>query len=89
MGTEVLLTLARTLALPSIGQANLSPSRYALIEFPVPPIPEQQQIVEHLVQQTTRINEIRNQVTKSIQQLSEYRGALITSAVTGRLEGIQ
>ena len=31
MGTQVLMSLGRTLALPSIGQANLNPSRYALI----------------------------------------------------------
>ena len=49
MGTQVLMALGRTLALPSIGQANLNPSRYALIEFPIPPKKEQSEIVAYLV----------------------------------------
>lgn len=77
--------MARTLALPSIGQANLNPSRYALIEFPVPPKPEQDTIVRYLVEQTGEIRGVRELVGRSIGQLAEYRAALITAAVTGKL----
>ena len=58
MGTQVLMSLGRTLALPSIGQANLNPSRYALIEFPIPPKEEQSEIVAHLVEKKNEINQI-------------------------------
>ena len=85
MGTQVLMALGRTLALPSIGQANLNPSRYALIEFPIPPREEQSTIVMHLADKTNEINIIEAQVGKSIVALSEYRSALINSAVAGQL----
>ena len=85
MGTQELMALGRTLALPSIGQANLNPSRYALIEFPIPPKEEQSEIVAHLVDNSNEINQIEVQVSQSIEFLVEYRSALITAAVTGQL----
>ena len=85
MGTQVLMALARTLALPSIGQANLNPSRYALILFPIPPMQEQLEIVAHLASKANDIDEIETQISRSIECLGEYRSALITSAVTGQL----
>ena len=85
MGTQVLMSRGRTLALPSIGQANLNPSRYALIEFPIPPKEEQSEIVAHLVDKTNEINQIAVQVSQSIESLAEYRSALMTAAVTGQL----
>ena len=85
MGTQELMALGRTLALPSIGQANLNPSRYALIEFPIPPKEEQSEIVAHLVDTSNEINQIEVQVSQSIESLVEYRSALITAAVTGQL----
>jgi type I restriction enzyme S subunit len=85
MGTEGLLRLARTMALPSIGQANLNPSRYALIEFPVPPAGEQHQIARYLTEQTGRIKTVIDRVARSLQQLADYRAALVTAAVTGKV----
>ena len=85
MGTQELMALGRTLALPSIGQANLNPSRYALIKFPIPPKEEQSEIVAHLVDNSNEINQIEVQVSQSIGSLVEYRSALITVAVTGQL----
>lgn len=85
MGTEGLLRLARTLALPSIGQANLNPSRYAQIEFPVPPVPEQAGIVSYLAEQTEKLRRVSERISQSLRQLTEYRAALITAAVTGQV----
>ena len=89
MGTQVLMALGRTLALPSIGQANLSPSRYALIQFPIPPQEEQSEIVAYLAGITSEIDQIKLQVEQSIQCLDEYRSALITAAITGQFEGLR
>ena len=89
MGTQVLMTLGRTLALPSIGQANLNPSRYALIQFPIPPQEEQSEIVVYLAGITSEINQIEVQVHQSIQCLAEYRSALITATMTGQFEGLR
>lgn len=85
MGTEGLLRLARTLALPSIGQANLNPSRYAQIEFPIPPVPEQAGIVSYLTEQTEKLRRVSERISQSLHQLTEYRAALITAAVTGQV----
>ena len=85
MGTRVLMALGRTLALPSIGQANLSPSRYALIEFPIPPKEEQSEIVAHLTTKTNELGQVAGQVSESIEALAEYRSALIIAGVTGQL----
>ena len=85
MGTQGLMSLGRTLALPSIGQANLNPSRYALIEFPIPPKEEQSEIVGHLVDKTNESDQITVRVSQSIGSLAEYRSALITATVTGQL----
>ena len=70
MGTQELMALGRTLAVPSIGQANLNPSRYALIEFPIPPKEEQSEIVAHLVDTSNEINQIEVQVSQSIESWS-------------------
>ncbi|MBB99800.1 MAG: restriction endonuclease [Rhodobacteraceae bacterium] len=85
MGTGGLLRLARTLALPSIGQANLNPSRYAQIEFPIPPVPEQAQVVSYLAEQTEKLRSVSDRIDHSLRQLTEYRAALITAAVTGQV----
>lgn len=89
MGVDDLLKLARALALPSIGQANLKPSRYAMIEFPVPPVIEQEEIAEYLADRINKINSIREAVIRSVEQLAEYRRVLITYAVTGQVGGLQ
>ncbi|GLR50470.1 restriction endonuclease subunit S [Shinella yambaruensis] len=85
MGTDGLLRLARTLALPSIGQANLNPSRYAQIEFPIPPVPEQAGIVSYLAEQIEKLRRVSERISQSLRQLTEYRAALITAAVTGQV----
>ena len=85
MGMQVLMAFGRTLALPSIGQANLNPSRYSLIEFPIPPKEEQTEIVAHLVDRTKEIDQIEGKISQSIGSLAEYRLALITAAVSGQL----
>ena len=86
MGIPILMAFGRTLALPSIGQANLNPSRYALIEFPIPPYPEQSEIVAYLTDATNDICQIELKIGQSIKRLSEHRAALITAAVTGQIE---
>ena len=83
MGTEVLMALGRTLALPSIGQANLNPSRYTQIQFPIPPSEEQSEIVAYLKSETSQASQIEVRLSQAMESLTEYRSALITGAVTG------
>lgn len=86
MGASVLMDFARTLALPSIGQANLNPNRYAAIIFPIPPSDEQDAIVQYLDEDGGMVRTAIAKIQQSISHLQEYRSALITAAVTGQLD---
>lgn len=54
--------------------------------WPVPPLDEQQQIVEHISTETAKIDRLRTATENSIALLKERRAALIAAAVTGQLE---
>ena len=57
--------------------------RYPLV---VPPLKEQQQIVEYLDKQTQKINKTISVQEKRIELLKEYRQSLISEVVTGKLK---
>jgi len=52
----------------------------------LPPIPEQDKIVSHLDRITQKINKNIESVETAIDRLQEYRSALITNAVTGKID---
>ncbi|TDH62939.1 restriction endonuclease subunit S [Dankookia rubra] len=54
--------------------------------WPVPPLDEQQQIVEHIAAETAKIDRLRAATEHSITLLKERRGALIAAAVTGQID---
>ena len=54
--------------------------------LPVPPAAEQQAIVEYLDQKTARIDTLSECAGTAIERLNEYRTALITAAVTGKID---
>jgi len=54
------------------------------IKVPVPPIQEQQQIVEYLDEQTQLIDKTISIEKKRIELLKEYRQSLISEVVTGK-----
>jgi type I restriction enzyme, S subunit len=86
MNAEPLLSFARTLALPSIGQANLNPSRYSAISFPIPPFAEQLHIAAYIAEQLAGLSASESSIKCSVKRLTEYRSALITAAVTGQIK---
>lgn len=53
---------------------------------PLPPLDEQKNIVDYLVRETKPIAEMYTKVLDAIDRLNEYRSALITSAVTGKID---
>ena len=55
------------------------------IFMPLPPVDEQQQIVEHISTETTKIDRLRIATENSISLLKERRAALIAAAVTGQI----
>ena len=65
---------------------NLSLSELRKLSIPVPPIQEQRVIAEFLDRETERIDALSARVETAIERLAEYRTALITAAVTGKID---
>jgi len=56
------------------------------IFIPLPPLSEQQEILEYLVSQLSSIDSLAAKVTRAITLLQERRSALISAAVTGKID---
>lgn len=56
------------------------------IPFVVPPIEEQQEIVNYLSKQESKINRLQANIEAQIQKLKDYRRILIHDAVTGKIK---
>ena len=54
--------------------------------LPIPPTAEQQAIADHLDRETAKIDALTAKITESIGLLDEYRAALISAAVTGKID---
>ena len=52
----------------------------------LPPTDEQNRIVDFIQKETTRIDTIKTKTTKEIELLQEYRTALISEVVTGKID---
>lgn len=60
---------------------------YMNFEVPIPPtLSEQQQIVDFIESETTRIDKEIQATQKEIDLLEEYRQSLIAEAVTGKID---
>ena len=51
-----------------------------------PPLDEQRVIVEHIDKDRTQIDRVVSTARHAIERLKEYRSALITTAVTGKID---
>jgi type I restriction enzyme S subunit len=58
----------------------------ANLPLPLPPLPEQEAIADFLADATSDIDPMILKAVKAIDRLSEYRAALITAAVTGKVD---
>ncbi|RLB92260.1 MAG: restriction endonuclease subunit S [Deltaproteobacteria bacterium] len=67
-------------------QLNLNTNIVGGIHIGLPPEAEQDTIVAYLDQETARIDALIEKIRKSIDLLHEYRTALITAAVTGKID---
>jgi len=52
----------------------------------VPPLPEQTAIADYLDHETAKIDKLITKIETAIERLREYRTALITAAVTGKID---
>lgn len=73
--------LADVSTVPQINNKHIYPAK-----FPHPPRHEQEIIAAYLDRETSRIDQLTAKVETAIARLTEYRQALITSAVTGKID---
>lgn len=82
--------LASRPELESWGQGStfkeLGKSNLEAIELVSPPLPEQRAIASFLDRETVRIDALISKVREGIEKLREYRSALISAAVTGKID---
>ena len=65
---------------------RLYPQGFFEIPIPVPPLSEQRDIVAHIDDDTRRLDELQTAIRRAINLLKERRAALISEAVSGRLD---
>jgi len=68
------------------GQPNLSQDLLRSIRVPLPPIDDQCAIAAFLDRETARIDALIAKVREAIDRLKELRTALISAAVTGKID---
>ncbi|MEI7606548.1 MAG: hypothetical protein WCJ64_04095 [Rhodospirillaceae bacterium] len=86
LNTSGVLGVARANAFVAIGQCNLNPTRYAEMRVALPPLPEQSAIVAYLDEQTAKLDALTAEAGRAIALLKEHRSALISAAVTGKID---
>lgn len=77
---KTLLHLAKNM------RSSFTETDFGHINAPVPPIKEQQQIVEYLDSKTTTIDKAIEQKNAIIEKLEEYKKSIIYNAVTGKID---
>ncbi len=65
---------------------RLYPEYFYEIRIPSPPPEEQREIVKAIDRETGHYNRFRAKIEQSIEMLQEYRTALISAAVTGKID---
>ena len=69
-----------------ISIAHLTKEKLKETVFPVPPNDEQERISKFISAETTKIDQTTSKIEKQIDLLQEYRTALISEAVTGKID---
>lgn len=81
---------ANKTTLNSFGQGStfmeLPREKFAMLKISTPPRNEQASIADYLDQETAKIDRLCDTVNQTIGHLKEYRTALITQAVTGKIK---
>ncbi|MCI5194506.1 MAG: restriction endonuclease subunit S [Candidatus Electrothrix sp. AU1_5] len=68
------------------GRWRFPAEEFKAFGFPIPPVSEQTAIAHHIETQCNRIDAIINKLKKQINLFKEYRTALISEAVTGKID---
>ena len=67
-------------------QLNINNEQIGSIKIALPPLPEQTAIAAYLDAKTAKLDALTAKVEEAIERLQEYRTALITAAVTGKID---
>jgi len=67
-------------------QTNISVPIVRFMPVPRPPLPEQAAIAAYLDEETAKLDSLVGKVEEAVERLQEYRTALITAAVTGKID---
>ena len=82
--------IASRAVLQSLGKGStfmeLTPTDLGSVRAPFPPLDEQRAIADFLANESARLAELVNHSEAAIERLQEYRTALITAAVTGKID---
>ncbi|MGB3519773.1 MAG: restriction endonuclease subunit S, partial [Elainellaceae cyanobacterium] len=70
----------------STNLASISASNVMSLSLPLPPLPEQRHILEFLKTDRTKHEELIDVATSTVSLLKERRSALISAAVTGKID---
>ena len=65
---------------------GLSQESMGMFELSYPSIAEQLKIVSHLNRETAKLDALAAKIDQAVERLQEYRTALITAAVTGKID---
>jgi len=65
---------------------HISPEQISNFCIPIPPVSEQIAIAEYLDRETAKLDQMMAKVEAAIGKLQEYRTALITATVTGKID---
>jgi len=65
---------------------NIAQSDVKDFVLAVPPLPEQAAIAAYLDEETAKLDALVGKVEEAVERLQEYRTALITAAVTGKID---
>jgi len=68
------------------GQPNLSQEYLRSLRTTLPPLSEQEEIIQHIDENIDHIEGAEAKIKGAINRLEEYRSALITNAVTGQIK---
>jgi type I restriction enzyme, S subunit len=65
--------------------AHLSAGRFKNVEFPIPPIREQESIVADVEEKLSALSRIANEIDNQLRKATSLRSAILTSAFSGKL----
>lgn len=84
LNTDAFLGIARKMAIPSVQQANLNPTRYGRLEVAVPPLAEQIEIAAYLDKKLHDIRQVADTLQQQISVLEAYKKSVVHECVTGK-----